>query len=152
MVHSSCDPNLGSACFALCSFSFFFLLASCFSWFLFPSVFPRSQKPSNVLLNSDCHVKLCDFGLARSVAEIGDDNARDAAVLTDYVATRWFRSPELLLGSTRYSKAVDSWWVSFFFFLAPPPLHMRPDARDPAELGCSLHSGSGVGVWGARSC
>lgn len=64
-----------------------------------------------MLLNSDCHVKLCDFGLARSVAEIGDDNARDAAVLTDYVATRWFRSPELLLGSTRYSKAVDSWWV-----------------------------------------
>jgi len=71
----------------------------------------RDMKPSNVLLNSDCHVKLCDFGLARSVAELGDDGAKDAAVLTDYVATRWYRAPEILLGSTRYTKGVDMWSV-----------------------------------------
>lgn len=71
----------------------------------------RDMKPSNVLLNSDCHVKLCDFGLARSVAELGEDNAKDAAVLTDYVATRWYRAPEILLGSTRYTKGVDMWSI-----------------------------------------
>ena len=68
----------------------------------------RDMKPSNVLLNSDCHVKLCDFGLARSVADLEDEKA-NAPVLTDYVATRWYRAPEILLGSTRYTKGVDMW-------------------------------------------
>ena len=68
----------------------------------------RDMKPSNVLLNSDCAVKLCDFGLARSVADMDDEKA-NAPVLTDYVATRWYRAPEILLGSTRYTKGVDMW-------------------------------------------
>ena len=67
----------------------------------------RDIKPSNLLINSDCHVKLCDFGLCRSLAEITGPNP----VLTDYVATRWYRAPEILLGSTRYTKAVDTWAV-----------------------------------------
>lgn len=66
----------------------------------------RDIKPSNLLLNSDCHVKLCDFGLCRSLAE---SSATSSPVLTDYVATRWYRAPEILLGSTRYSKGVDMW-------------------------------------------
>jgi mitogen-activated protein kinase 15 len=53
----------------------------------------------------------CDFGLARSVAELGEDGSKDAAVLTDYVATRWYRAPEILLSSTRYTKGVDAWSV-----------------------------------------
>lgn len=68
----------------------------------------RDIKPSNLLLNSDCHVKLCDFGLCRSVAEA---SSVTAPVLTDYVATRWYRAPEILLGSTRYTKGVDMWAV-----------------------------------------
>jgi mitogen-activated protein kinase 15 len=44
---------------------------------------------------------LCDFGLARSVAELGEDNSKDAAVLTDYVATRWYRAPEVREKQTR---------------------------------------------------
>jgi len=67
----------------------------------------RDIKPSNLLLNSDCHAKLCDFGLCRSVSETSGPNP----VLTDYVATRWYRAPEILLGSTRYTKAVDMWAI-----------------------------------------
>lgn len=69
----------------------------------------RDMKPSNVLLNSDCHVKLCDFGLARSVADT--ETAHENQVLTDYVATRWYRAPEILLGSTKYTKGVDMWSI-----------------------------------------
>ena len=67
----------------------------------------RDIKPSNLLLNSDCHVKLCDFGLCRSVAECEGPSP----VLTDYVATRWYRAPEILLGSPVYTKGVDMWAV-----------------------------------------
>ena len=65
----------------------------------------RDIKPSNLLLNADCHVKLCDFGLCRSVAEV----TGPSPILTDYVATRWYRAPEILLGSVRYTRGVDIW-------------------------------------------
>jgi len=68
----------------------------------------RDLKPSNILINSDCQIKLADFGLARSVASTAEDTN---IKLTDYVATRWYRAPEILLGSTKYSKAVDMWSV-----------------------------------------
>lgn len=70
----------------------------------------RDIKPSNLLLNSDCHVRVCDFGLCRSVKEARSQNGTDT-ILTDYVATRWYRAPEILLGSTSYGKAVDIWSV-----------------------------------------
>jgi serine/threonine protein kinase len=57
-------------------------------------------------------VKLADFGLARSVAQLnggGGDGGGRNPVLTDYVATRWYRAPEILLGSTRYTHGVDMW-------------------------------------------
>eukprot|EP01103_Thecamoeba_quadrilineata_P018958 TRINITY_DN7497_c0_g1_i1.p1 TRINITY_DN7497_c0_g1~~TRINITY_DN7497_c0_g1_i1.p1 ORF type:complete len:424 (+),score=97.47 TRINITY_DN7497_c0_g1_i1:56-1327(+) len=74
------------------------------------NVLHRDLKPSNLLLNSDCFLKIADFGLARSIASL--INETDAnPILTDYVATRWYRAPEILLGSTKYTKGVDVWSI-----------------------------------------
>jgi mitogen-activated protein kinase 15 len=66
----------------------------------------RDLKPSNLLLNSDCSMKICDFGLARSL--IADKFNQDI-ILTEEVATRWYRAPEVLLGSHSYGKSADIW-------------------------------------------
>lgn len=68
----------------------------------------RDLKPSNILVNTDCSIKLADFGLARSILTLAKERK---PVLTDYIATRWYRPPEVLLGSTRYMKGVDMWAV-----------------------------------------
>ena len=67
----------------------------------------RDLKPSNLLINSDSTVKLCDFGLARTFSE----GNQAQAVMTEYVSTRWYRSPELIIGSNHYNEGVDMWAV-----------------------------------------
>ncbi|CAD7971380.1 unnamed protein product [Amoebophrya sp. A120] len=69
-------------------------------------VIHRDIKPENLLMNmEDRSLKLCDFGFARTMSKTSSSE------LTDYVATRWYRAPELLLGSTRYGKPVDIWAI-----------------------------------------
>lgn len=70
------------------------------------SVLHRDLKPSNILINGNCDLKICDFGLARVA-----DPAGDANNLTAYVATRWYRAPEIIILSKNYGPAVDVWSV-----------------------------------------
>lgn len=66
------------------------------------NVIHRDIKPENLLISKNGCLKLCDFGFARTLAGPG-------ARYTDYVSTRWYRSPELLVGDASYGKAVDLW-------------------------------------------
>lgn len=67
------------------------------------SVLHRDLKPSNLLLNSNCDLKIGDFGLARTTSETD--------FMTEYVVTRWYRAPELLLNCSEYTAAIDIWSV-----------------------------------------
>lgn len=69
----------------------------------------RDVKPENLLINSNGLLKVCDFGFARSLQK----NA--SAVYTDYVSTRWYRSPELLVGDANYHKSVDTWAIGCIY-------------------------------------
>uniref|UniRef100_A0A8C3YMW4 Cyclin-dependent kinase-like 2 n=1 Tax=Catagonus wagneri TaxID=51154 RepID=A0A8C3YMW4_9CETA len=68
------------------------------------NIIHRDIKPENILVSQSGVVKLCDFGFARTLAAPGE-------VYTDYVATRWYRAPELLVGDVKYGKAVDVWAI-----------------------------------------
>lgn len=71
------------------------------------NVLHRDLKPSNLLLNSNCDLKVCDFGLARLIASLEDN----FGFMTEYVATRWYRAPEIMLTFQEYTTAIDVWLV-----------------------------------------
>ena len=69
----------------------------------FLSIIHRDIKPENLLLSSTGVLKLCDFGFARLL--------KPGQQLTEYVSTRWYRAPELLVGGKNYNFSVDIWSV-----------------------------------------
>mmetsp|Transcript_30757 Transcript_30757/g.100106 ORF Transcript_30757/g.100106 Transcript_30757/m.100106 type:complete len:770 (+) Transcript_30757:88-2397(+) len=103
------DPNVVRA--------YVWQLVRAIAWCHKHDIVHRDIKPENLLINPDGQgghavvggmgmstLKLCDFGFARTI-----HNRSEA--LTDYVATRWYRAPELLLGATNYGFAVDQWAI-----------------------------------------
>ena len=66
----------------------------------------RDLKPRNILVNSKYELKIADFGLARLYTK--EDESKIAA-MTEYVTTRWYRAPEVLVGWCKYSSAIDMW-------------------------------------------
>ncbi|KZT10053.1 kinase-like protein [Laetiporus sulphureus 93-53] len=72
------------------------------------SVVHRDLKPGNLLVNADCELKICDFGLSRGFNSKSDDNP---TMMTEYVATRWYRAPEIMLAYKEYNTAIDVWSI-----------------------------------------
>lgn len=86
-----------------------------------------------MLVNSNCDLKICDFGLAR--ANLPDLKIL-TGVMTDYVATRWYRAPELLLSWKEYTTAVDVWSVGCIFaeLLKRRPFLPGNDTKNQIEM------------------
>ncbi|XP_028758706.1 mitogen-activated protein kinase 19-like [Neltuma alba] len=76
------------------------------------NVYHRDLKPKNILANANCKLKICDFGLAR----VAFNDAPTTIFWTDYVATRWYRAPELCGAfSSKYTPAIDIWGIGCIF-------------------------------------
>lgn len=81
------------------------------------NVIHRDLKPGNLLVNSDCELKICDFGLARGYRKVSPEEGEQEMKLTECaltvrrimlttdVATRWYRAPEIMLSNRRYTTA-----------------------------------------------
>ena len=89
----------------------------------------RDLKPSNLAVNEDCDLKILDFGLARPTD----------AEMTGYVATRWYRAPEIMLNWMHYSQTVDIWSVGCIMaeLLTGRPLFPGDD-RKSASLSWTI--------------
>ncbi|XP_009624520.1 mitogen-activated protein kinase 7-like isoform X1 [Nicotiana tabacum] len=72
------------------------------------NILHRDLKPGNLLVNANCELKICDFGLARTSRDNGQ-------FMTEYVVTRWYRAPELLLCCDNYGTSIDVWSVGCIF-------------------------------------
>ena len=94
----------------------------------------RDLKPSNIFINSDCHVKLGDFGLARTLAH------RMGTIVTEYVATRWYRAPEMILSGQKYGKPIDMWSVGCILYelIVGTPLLPGKSTKDMIRMMFSV--------------
>jgi serine/threonine protein kinase len=74
------------------------------------NIMHRDLKPSNILVNMNCDLKICDFGLARGFSSDNEDFKG-----TVYVVTRWYRAPEVMLTTSHYTLSLDIWSVGCIF-------------------------------------
>ena len=72
------------------------------------NVLHRDLKPSNLLINRNCELKIGDFGMAKGLSSSAEEHS---TFMTEYVATRWYRAPELMLSLSEYTFAIDMWSV-----------------------------------------
>jgi len=90
------------------------------------------------LLNEDCDLQICDFGLARAQISNDDDIQKQgaSAILTDYITTRWYRAPEVMVSWKEYSTAIDVWAAGCIFaeMLLGKPIFPGYDEVEQVEM------------------
>ena len=96
----------------------------------------RDIKPENLLLDENLNLKLCDFGFARKVKL--NKNNNNINEMTDYVATRWYRSPELLLSGGIYGPDVDYWAVGCIMGELADGNPMFPGENETDQINCII--------------
>ena len=96
------------------------------------NIIHRDLKPANILANKNCDLKICDLGLGRAevydydekkpskkpkkkTTKTDESDSEEDPELTEYVITRWYRAPEVILCPSHYAKAVDIWSVGCIF-------------------------------------
>ncbi|CCF59514.1 hypothetical protein KAFR_0H01040 [Kazachstania africana CBS 2517] len=95
-------------------------------------VIHRDLKPGNILVTLNGCLKICDFGLARGISnqfQLKQENKKTKPI-TNYVATRWYRAPELILSQNTYTKAIDLWAIGCILaeFYTRKPIFMGNDS------------------------
>ena len=96
----------------------------------------RDIKPENLLIDENLNLKLCDFGFARKVKL--NKNNNNINEMTDYVATRWYRSPELLLSGGIYGPDVDYWAVGCIMGELADGNPMFPGENETDQINCII--------------
>ncbi|GAA0186299.1 non-receptor serine/threonine protein kinase [Lithospermum erythrorhizon] len=96
------------------------------------NILHRDLKPGNLLINADCELKICDFGLART--------KNNEQLMTEYVVTRWYRAPEILLSCDNYGSSIDVWSVGCIFaeILGRKPIFPGKDYLNQLKLIMSV--------------
>jgi len=126
MVLEICDSDLKKLCRAdvnlnrLHVTSLLYNLLVGLNYLHSAGIWHRDLKPANCLVNEDCCVKICDFGLSRALGESHCMNGDEKELgekrhLTGHVVTRWYRAPELILLQENYTEAIDVWSVACIY-------------------------------------
>ena len=116
--------------------SFVFQMCKAVHYLHINNMIHRDVKPENLLIDENMQLKLCDFGFARKITLDEKNNNVDA--MTDYVATRWYRSPELLLSNGIYGPEVDYWAIGCIMGELADGNPMFPGENEVDQLECII--------------
>ena len=116
--------------------SFVFQMCKAVSYLHKNNMIHRDVKPENLLIDENFNLKLCDFGFARKIKLNRQNNNVDT--MTDYVATRWYRSPELLLSGGIYGPEVDYWAIGCIMGELADGNPMFPGENEVDQLECII--------------
>ena len=116
--------------------SFVYQMCKALSYMHKNNMIHRDIKPENLLIDENLNLKLCDFGFARKVKL--NKNNNNITEMTDYVATRWYRSPELLLSGGIYGPDVDYWAVGCIMGELADGNPMFPGENETDQIDCII--------------
>ena len=116
--------------------SFVYQMCKAVSYLHKNNMIHRDVKPENLLIDEKLNLKLCDFGFARKIKLNQENNNIDT--MTDYVATRWYRSPELLLSGGIYGPEVDYWAIGCIMGELADGNPMFPGENEVDQLDCII--------------